>query len=73
LVTPLAGLAGAITASRGDVVTGVWILVVGIGDPLGLVSTDYWIRYAGIEYRTDGESVVSVDTFFGTPLWRLDS
>ena len=73
LVTPFAGLAGAIAASRGDVLVVVGVLAAGVGGPLGLTTLDYWLRYGGVEYRTDGTAVVAVDTAFRTPLWRAES
>ncbi|ELZ43202.1 hypothetical protein C464_17267 [Halorubrum coriense DSM 10284] len=49
------------------------IMFLGIGVPLGLIHLDYWIRYAGVEYRLDSSTIVAADTLFQTPLWRYES
>jgi hypothetical protein len=48
-------------------------MLLGIGVPLGLIHLDYWIRYVGVEYRLDSNTIVATDTLFQTPLWRYES
>ncbi|OYR58692.1 hypothetical protein DJ83_14575 [Halorubrum ezzemoulense] len=48
-------------------------MLLGTGVPLGLIHLDYWIRYAGVEYRLDSDTIVATDTLFQTPLWRYES
>ena len=40
--------------------------------PFGLSSIDHWLRYAGVEYRVDGNAVVAHDRLFRQPLWRVE-
>jgi hypothetical protein len=40
--------------------------------PFGLSSADHWLRYAGVEYRVDGDAVVAHDRLFRQPLWRVE-
>ena len=40
--------------------------------PFGVSSADYWLRYAGVEYRVDGDAVVAYDRLFQQPLWRVE-
>jgi hypothetical protein len=40
--------------------------------PFGLSSVDHWLRYAGVEYRVDGDAVVAHDRLFRQPLWRVE-
>ncbi|WP_459877228.1 DUF6498-containing protein [Halorubrum gandharaense] len=56
---------------------GGWIVAVVLGVaavvvPLALGQTDYWLRYGGVEYRTDGDAIVAYDRLFRTPLWRVE-
>ncbi|OYR62402.1 hypothetical protein DJ79_10025 [Halorubrum ezzemoulense] len=48
-------------------------MLLGTGVPLSLIHLDYWIRYAGVEYRLDSDTIVATDTLFQTPLWRYES
>lgn len=73
LLSPLAFLAAAIAVSQGVVQAAGGLLFIGIGVPLGLIYVDYWIRYAGVQYRTGPNAVVATDTIFKTPLWRCES
>jgi hypothetical protein len=40
--------------------------------PFGVSSADHWLRYAGVEYRVDGDAVVAHDRLFRQPLWRVE-
>ena len=40
--------------------------------PFGLSSADHWLRYAGVEYRVDGDAIVAYDRLFRQPLWRVE-
>jgi len=56
---------------------GSWIVAVVLGVaavvvPIALGQTDYWLRYGGVEYRTDGDAIVAYDRLFRTPLWRVE-
>jgi hypothetical protein len=73
LLAPIAVLAAALAASEGTTRIALWALVVGVGGPVALVHLDYWIRYAGVEYQTDGTAVVATDRLFRTDLWRRES
>jgi hypothetical protein len=37
-----------------------------------LSSADHWLRYAGVEYRVDGDATVAYDGLFRQPLWRVE-
>lgn len=55
----------------------VWDIVVllvalAVAVPVGLLSVDYWLRYAAVEYRTDGAAIVAVDRLFDQALWRVE-
>ncbi|WP_152422391.1 DUF6498-containing protein [Halorubrum californiense] len=73
LLSPLAFLAASVAVSDGSIRIAVGFVVLGIGVPLTLVTLDYWVRYAGIEYQADSSAIVATDTLFRTPLWRYDS
>lgn len=64
LLSPLAFLAAAIAVSQGVVQAAFGLLFIGIGVPLSLIYVDYWIRYAGVQYRTGPNAVVATDTIF---------
>lgn len=40
--------------------------------PVAIVSVDHWLRYAGVEYLTDENTVVARDRLFRTDLWRIE-
>ena len=46
--------------------------VGGLVVPLGLATTDYWLRYGGVEYRVADDAIVASDRLFRTRLWRVD-
>lgn len=73
LLSPLAFLAASVAVYGGSIRIAVGFVVLGIGVPLTLVTLDYWIRYAGIEYRADSSAIIATDTLFRTPLWRYES
>ncbi|WP_254922190.1 DUF6498-containing protein [Halorubrum sp. Ea8] len=73
LLTPLAFLAASLAVFNGATQIAGGIMLLGIGVPLGLIHLDYWIRYAGVEYRLDSDTIVATDTLFQTPLWRYES
>jgi len=72
-LTPLAFLAASLAVFEGATQIAGGIMLLGIGVPLGLIHLDYWIRYAGVEYRLDSSTIVAADTLFQTPLWRYES
>jgi hypothetical protein len=72
LLTPVALLGAAVTATDGVGAVTLAALAVGLGVPVALVQLDYWLRYAGVSYRTDGTAVVAVDRLFRTELWRIE-
>jgi hypothetical protein len=73
LLTPLAFLAASLAVFDGAIQIAGGIMLLGIGVPLGLIHLDYWIRYVGVEYRLDSNTIVATDTLFQTPLWRYES
>lgn len=73
LLTPLAFLAASLAVFEGATRTAGGLVLLGVGVPLGLIHLDYWIRYAGVEYRLDSSAIVAADTLFRTPLWRYES
>ncbi|MDB9250803.1 DUF6498-containing protein [Halorubrum ezzemoulense] len=73
LLTPLAFLAASLAVFDGATQIAGGIMLLGTGVPLGLIHLDYWIRYAGVEYRLDSDTIVATDTLFQTPLWRYES
>lgn len=46
--------------------------VAAVGVPVGVSSLDHWLRYAGVEYRADGDAVVAYDRLSGEPVWRVE-
>ena len=48
------------------------LVAVAVVVPFGLTSADHWLRYAGVEYRVDGDAVVAHDRLFRQPLWRVE-
>jgi hypothetical protein len=72
LITPVAVFAAALAAFVGTTRIAFWMLLVGVGGPTVLVCLDYWIRYAGVAYRTDGTAIVATDRLFQTNLWRRE-
>ena len=55
----------------------VWSVVAllfatAIAVPFVLSSIDHWLRYAAIEYRTDGDAIVAYDRLFRQALWRVE-
>jgi hypothetical protein len=73
LLTPLAFLAASLAVFDGATEIAGGIMLLGIGVPLGLIHLDYWIRYVGVEYRLDSNTIIATDTLFQTPLWRYES
>ncbi|ELY55519.1 DUF6498-containing protein [Natronolimnohabitans innermongolicus] len=77
---PSAWLVGAFPAVAGLLFAfgGVWAVSVGLLTlavvvVLLLIHVDYWLRYAGVEYRTDVDSIVAYDRLFRTPVWRIEA
>jgi hypothetical protein len=52
----------------------VVLALVGAGliVPLGLLTSDYGLRYGGVEYRVSDEAIVAYDRLFQTRLWRIE-
>ncbi|WP_152420865.1 DUF6498-containing protein [Halorubrum coriense] len=73
LLSPLAFLAASVSVSDGSIRIAIGFVGIGLGVPLTLVTLDYWVRYAGIEYQADSSAIVATDTLFRTPLWRYES
>jgi hypothetical protein len=56
---------------------GAWAFVAllvaaGVVVSAGLLATDWWVRYAGLEYRVSGEAIVAYDRLFRTRVWRIE-
>ncbi|WP_247730968.1 DUF6498-containing protein [Halovivax limisalsi] len=57
------------TGRAWTIVAGLAVLSVFV--PLLLLHLDYWLRYGGVEYRVDDDSVLAYDRLFDDPLWRV--
>lgn len=51
------------------------LATVAVAVPLLLLHVDYWLRYAGVEYRVDADAtaIVASDRLFRVPLWHVDA
>ena len=41
--------------------------------PMALLTVDYGLRYAGIEYRVSDDAIVAYDRVFRTRVWRMEA
>ncbi|AHG01172.1 hypothetical protein HALLA_18770 [Halostagnicola larsenii XH-48] len=56
---------------------GAWSIVAGFGFiaiavTALLIHLDYWLRYAGVEYRIDDDAIVGYDRLFRQPVWHIE-
>ncbi|TYT63237.1 DUF6498-containing protein [Natrialba swarupiae] len=72
-VTLFVGVFPAVFALGGVWSGAIGLVIVAVVVPLTLVHVDYWLRYAGVEYRVGDDAIVAYDRLFRTPLWRVEA